>query len=141
MNDESLMERARSAAEVSYSPYSSFRVGAVVVAADGAVYTGCNVENAAYGSSICAEANAISSAAANGVRTIDTVVIACLDGGECYPCGNCRQIMREFNVQRVVEVDAGRPARVVPATSKSGRSAIPGVRRPGAKAQKIAHLS
>ena len=52
------------------------------VADDGAIYTGCNVENAAYGSSICAEANAISSAAANGVRRIESVVIACLDGGE-----------------------------------------------------------
>ena len=103
--DESLMVRARSAAEASYSPYSHFRVGAAVVADDGTVYTGCNVENAAYGSSICAEANAIASAAADGVRTIDTVVIACLDGGECYPCGNCRQIMREFNVQRVVVQD------------------------------------
>jgi cytidine deaminase len=99
------MQEARSAAEASYSPYSRFRVGAAVVAGDGAVYTGCNVENAAYGSSICAEANAISSAAANGVRRIETVVIACLDGGECYPCGNCRQIMREFAVQRVVVQD------------------------------------
>jgi cytidine deaminase len=98
VNDESLMQEARTAAEASYSPYSRFRVGALVVADDGAIYTGCNVENAAYGSSICAEANAISSAAANGVRRIESVVIACLDGGECYPCGNCRQIMREFAV-------------------------------------------
>jgi cytidine deaminase len=105
VNDESLMQEARSAAEASYSPYSSFRVGAVVVAGDGATYTGCNVENAAYGSSICAEANAISCAAASGVRSIESVVIACLDGGECYPCGNCRQIMREFAVQRVVVQD------------------------------------
>lgn len=114
MNDESLMEQARSAAEASYSPYSRFRVGAVVVAEDGTVYSGCNVENAAYGSSICAEANAISSAAANGVRKIETVVIACLDGGECYPCGNCRQLMREFDVERVVVQDGEGDLRVHP---------------------------
>lgn len=112
MNDESLMQQARSAAEASYSPYSRFRVGAVVVAEDGTVYSGCNVENAAYGSSICAEANAISSAAANGVRKIETVVIACLDGGECYPCGNCRQLMREFDVERVVVQDGEGGLRV-----------------------------
>lgn len=97
-----LYEQAREAASEAYAPYSGFRVGAVVVADDGRVFTGCNVENAAYGSGICAEGNAISTAAAAGVRKIDSVVIACLDGGECYPCGNCRQLMREFSVDTVV---------------------------------------
>jgi cytidine deaminase len=69
------------------------------------VFTGCNVENAAYGSAICAEGNAISTAAAAGVRNIDAVVIACLNAGECYPCGNCRQLMREFGVDTVVVQD------------------------------------
>jgi cytidine deaminase len=80
-------------------------VGAVVVADDGRVFTGCNVENAAYGSAICAEANAISTAAAAGIRKIDMIVVACLDAGECYPCGNCRQLMREFSVATVVVRD------------------------------------
>ena len=75
------------------------------MAADGRVFTGCNVENAAYGAAICAEGNAISTAAAAGVRKIDTVVIACLDAGRCYPCGNCRQLMREFAVDRIVVQD------------------------------------
>ena len=100
-----LHDKARSAAANAYAPYSDFHVGAVVVAADGSVFTGCNVENAAYGSAICAEANAISTAAAAGVRRIDTVVVACLDAGECYPCGNCRQLMREFSVETVVVQD------------------------------------
>lgn len=101
-----LMEKARQAAEGSYSPYSGFRVGAVVVTADGMVYTGANVENAAYGSSVCAEANAITTAVAAGARKIDTMAVACLDsGGECYPCGNCRQLMREFEVERVIVQD------------------------------------
>jgi len=100
-----LYQRAAEAASSSYSPYSGFRVGAAVVADDGRVFTGCNVENAAYGAAICAEGNAISTAAAAGVRKIDVVVVACLDAGECYPCGNCRQLMREFQVDTVVVQD------------------------------------
>jgi len=105
MNIESRYERARQIAEQAYAPYSGFRVGAVVVAADGREFAGCNVENSAYGSSICAEGNAICTAAAAGVRKIDEVVVACLDAGECYPCGNCRQLMREFGVEQVVVQD------------------------------------
>ena len=100
-----LYAKARQAAASAYAPYSKFHVGAVVVADDGRVFTGCNVENAAYGSAICAEGNAISTAAAAGVRKIDAVVIACLNAGECYPCGNCRQLMREFGVDTVVVQD------------------------------------
>jgi len=106
MNDShELIEDARTAAHQSYSPYSRFRVGAALVAADGAEYTGCNVENAAYGSSICAEANAIATAAAHGVRKIDTLAVVCLDGKGCTPCGNCRQLMREFGVETVILTD------------------------------------
>ncbi len=106
MNEaQRLIAEARNAAEKSYSPYSHFRVGAVVVAADGTEYRSCNVENAAYGASICAEANAISTAAANGVREISTVAVTCLDGEGCTPCGDCRQIMREFGVARVILTD------------------------------------
>lgn len=105
-----LIAVARTAAENSYSPYSRFRVGAVVVAADGSEYSGCNVENAAYNHTICAEANAITTAAAAGVRQIDTIAVTCLDGTGCTPCGNCRQMMREFNVRRVIVTDkAGAP--------------------------------
>ena len=106
MNEsQRLIAEARRVAENSYSPYSHFRVGAVVVAADGSEYRGCNIENAAYGASICAEANAITNAAANGVREIHTVAVTCLDGEGCTPCGNCRQIMREFGVKRVILTD------------------------------------
>jgi cytidine deaminase len=97
-----LLDQARHAALASYSPYSKFRVGAVVVADEGSVYTGANVENAAYGSSVCAEATAITTAVAAGVRKIDTVAVACLDGDDCHPCGNCLQLMREFEVERVI---------------------------------------
>lgn len=105
MNIDELVESARAAAEKSYSPYSNFRVGAVVVGADGQVFTGANVENAAYPASSCAEATAINTAVAQGLRSIDTVAVACIDAVDtdgAYPCGRCRQIMSEFDVKRVV---------------------------------------
>lgn len=100
-----LVAQARRIAETAYAPYSGFRVGAVVVAADGRVFEGVNVENAAYGSTVCAEASAIAAAATAGVRNIEFVAVGCLDAAECYPCGNCRQLMREFGVERVLVQD------------------------------------
>lgn len=114
MGTDELVEAARTAAEGSYSPYSGFRVGAVVVGADGEVFTGANVENAAYPSGSCAEANAVGAAVSHGVRRIDTVAVACIDAGDtdgAYPCGKCRQIMSEFGVDRVV-VTAGEGSEV-----------------------------
>ena len=106
-----LVAEARRAAEVAYAPYSEFRVGAIAVSTDGRRFVGVNVENAAYGSTICAEAAAIAAAAAAGVRRIDTVAVGCLDVAGCYPCGNCRQLMREFEVGRVVVQDGERGVR------------------------------
>ena len=103
MSTDELVAEARAVAEGAYAPFSRFRVGAVIVAADGSRFSGANVENSAYGASICAEANAISSAAAAGVRKIDTVAVSCIDAAEPgYPCGNCRQLMNEFRVERVI---------------------------------------
>jgi cytidine deaminase len=102
MTDEELVAMATQAADGSYSPYSHFRVGAAIVTGEGAVVTAANVENAAFGASICAEANAISTAIAAGAKSVSTVAVVCLDGEPCTPCGNCRQIMREFGVERVV---------------------------------------
>lgn len=110
MKTDELIAQAREAAERAYAPFSRFRVGAVVVAADGTRYAGANVENSAYGSSICAEANAISTAVAAGARRLDTVAVACIDaraGG--YPCGNCLQLMCEFGVSRVIVDDPAGP--------------------------------
>ncbi|MCY3539068.1 MAG: cytidine deaminase [bacterium] len=114
MTPDRLAAKARQAAQGSYSPYSRFRVGAVVVDADGGLHTGANVENAAYGSSICAEAVAIGGAAARGVRGMVGVAVACIDAEEiegAYPCGNCRQLMNEFGVEWVV-VTAGEGSQV-----------------------------
>jgi cytidine deaminase len=102
-NTGDLVSDARRAAERAYAPFSGFRVGAVVVAPDGTRYSGANVENSAYGSTICAEGAAIAHAVSSGVRKIDTVAVACIDADEPgYPCGNCRQLMVEFGVERVI---------------------------------------
>jgi cytidine deaminase len=109
MTNEELVASAMAAAEGSYSPYSRFRVGAVVVGQTGEVFTGANVENAAYPSSTCAEANAISTAVAHGVRKIKTVAVVCLDAEDIeggYPCGRCRQIMSEFDVETILVASA-----------------------------------
>jgi cytidine deaminase len=99
---EELHAEAAEAATQAYAPYSGYRVGAVVVASDGRHFTGVNVENVAFGATICAEGNAISTAAAVGVRAIDVVAVAGLDSPDCTPCGNCRQLMAEFGVETVV---------------------------------------
>ncbi|HSJ72198.1 MAG TPA: cytidine deaminase [Acidimicrobiia bacterium] len=100
--DHELVELAAGAATGSYSPYSGFRVGAAIVTDAGTVVTGANIENAAYGVTVCAETNAITTAVAAGAERITTVAVACLDGDLCTPCGACRQVMREFGVERVI---------------------------------------
>lgn len=110
----SLVEKARQAGLNSYSPYSGFRVGSALLAEDGAVYTGANVENAAYPVSNCAEVTAVSTAVAAGVRRIETVAVVCLDAGsidDAYPCGGCRQVMNEFGVQTVLVAAGDGPHR------------------------------
>lgn len=112
VTDEELMALARAAAENAYAPYSNFRVGGALVGEDGTVHTGANIENAAYPSGLCAEAVTIGHAAASGVRRIRSIAIACLDVAECYPCGNCRQRMREFGTERVLVQDGAGGIRV-----------------------------
>ncbi len=101
---DELVAAARTAALNAYAPYSGFRVGAAVETADGEVFTGANIENAAYPSSNCAEATAIQTAAAAGARKIEALAVACIDAGDvegAYPCGRCRQIMSEFEVGQI----------------------------------------
>jgi cytidine deaminase len=109
---EELIARARSVAEGAYAPYSKFHVGAVAVGSDGSEHHGVNVENAAYGSTMCAEATAIGAAVSNGVRKIDRVAVATVEGGDHYPCGNCRQLMQEFDVDEVIVARSGGGLRI-----------------------------
>lgn len=105
--DAALIALALRMRDRAYAPYSKYHVGAAILAASGAVYGGCNIENASYGLSNCAERTAVFSAVANGERTVTTVVVATEGGGS--PCGACRQVLWEFAPKgaplRVVQVD------------------------------------
>ena len=110
MSPEGLLALARKAAQNAYAPYSGFRVGAAVLGDDGTVYTGANVENAAYPSSSCAEATAVAHAASEGMRKIKATAVACIDAASIegvYPCGRCRQILNEFETEMVYVTAAG----------------------------------
>jgi cytidine deaminase len=96
MTREELKSAAISMLDRAYCPYSHFPVGAAIECEDGTVYTGCNVENAAYPAGICAERNAISHAVAEGQARFRRIVIAGKGEDFCAPCGICRQVMREF---------------------------------------------
>jgi cytidine deaminase len=100
MTPEKLMELAIEAMQHSYSPYSGYKVGAALLCADGTVYQGCNIENAAFGPTVCAERTAIFKAIYDGRRDLKAIAICGgKDGvitGAFPPCGVCRQVMREF---------------------------------------------
>ena len=98
-----LIEKAIYGQSFSYSPYSSFRVGAALLSKDGRIYTGCNIENAAYSPTNCAERTAFFKAISEGVRDFEAIAIIGNKKGEkrekgdyCAPCGVCRQVMAEF---------------------------------------------
>jgi len=101
MTDRELLDRAIAARKNAYTPYSHFQVGAALLAADGTVYPGCNLENAAFSPTICAERAAIASAVSRGVREFTAIAIVGGREGEglsprCAPCGVCRQVLAEF---------------------------------------------
>lgn len=100
---EKLVDLALDAMKNAYAPYSHFLVGAALLAADGKVYTGCNVENGSYGATVCAERVALFKAVSEGKRQGDFATIAVVGGHEgkvtdyCPPCGICRQALAEFS--------------------------------------------
>ena len=94
MTDEELIALATRAREKAYAPYSGFPVGAALLARSGKVFTGCNVENATFGLTICAERTAVFKAVSEGEREFDTIAVVTAPGAS--PCGACRQVLREF---------------------------------------------
>ena len=99
-----LLETARRGLERAYAPYSRFRVGAAVLTGSGAVYPGCNVENASYGLTICAERAAVFRAVAEEGGAVEVRAVAAITdgGGASPPCGACRQVLYEFGPEAVV---------------------------------------
>ena len=95
MNPEELMEKAKNAMKLAYVPYSDFKVGSAVLAKSGKVYVGCNIENASYGLSICAERVAVFKAISER-EDISAVAVAS-ESGNSQLCGSCRQVIIEFN--------------------------------------------
>lgn len=97
MTDRELINLAFEAMEQAYAPYSGFKVGAALECADNSVFLGCNVENAAYGSTICAERTAVVKAVSEGRREFRRIAIAAQSEDYCMPCGACRQVLSEFS--------------------------------------------
>lgn len=96
MNIKELISKALEAREKAYVPYSDFKVGAALLSKSGNIYTGCNIESASYTPTICAERTAISKAVSEGDREIEAIAVVGNTKEYTYPCGVCRQVIREF---------------------------------------------
>ena len=97
MTDRELIEISKAAQQFAYAPYSKFRVGAALLCRNGSVYTGCNIENATYGATNCAERTAIFKAVSEGRREFTAIAITSSGGDLTFPCGICRQVLAEFS--------------------------------------------
>ncbi len=108
-----LMNAAREAAGKAYAPYSRFLVGAAILTEGGTVHVGCNVENASYGLTICAEQNAATTMISVDPddRKIKSVAVFSPNASPCFPCGACRQFLREFGCEEVVVEESSGPRR------------------------------
>lgn len=93
---EDLFLRAARAREAAYAPFSNFKVGAAILASDGQIFEGCNVENSSYGLTVCAERVAVFHGVAHGQRTFAALAVVCEDDSSCTPCGACLQVLQEF---------------------------------------------
>ncbi len=117
-----LLDRAREARRNAYVPYSRFPVGAALLADDGRVFTGCNVENASYGLANCAERVAVGKAVSEGARRFTAIaVVGPEDDVPCAPCGACRQVLYEFGPDMAIVTPEGDGAKVATA-----RELLPG---------------
>jgi cytidine deaminase len=100
IDPKALVQQAKTARETAYAPYSNYSVGASLLTSTGRVYTGCNVENAVYSETICAERTAVVKAISEGERDFVAIAVVTRDGGA--PCGACRQVLNEFAPHMIV---------------------------------------
>lgn len=106
MTDEKLVQLAKEAMQHAYAPYSKFQVGAALLAKDGTVFRGCNIENASYGATNCAERTAIFKAVSEGYREFEKIAIVASSEDYAAPCGICRQVLAEFMPEGKVILDS-----------------------------------
>ena len=99
---QKLIDRATVAREKSYSPYSHFGVGAALLCEGGTIYEGCNIENASYGLTNCAERTAIFKAVSEGHKKFKALAVVADTEGPCSPCGACRQVISEFDIPHII---------------------------------------
>jgi len=113
MPDAELLSVARRARERAYAPYSGFRVGAAVLAESGSIYPGCNIENASYGLTLCAEQVAVAQAVSSGERRLAAIAVSAEGTHAVWPCGRCRQMLLEFGPDMFVLTEGpdGEPLR------------------------------
>jgi cytidine deaminase len=102
MTPEELIDAAKKARKKAYAPYSHYKVGAALLGKSGKVYTGCNVENASYGHTVCAERTAVLKAVSEGEMEFEAVAVVTKNGGS--PCGACRQVLSEFAPALIVYI-------------------------------------
>ena len=108
ISDEQLVQMATEAMEKAYAPYSGYKVGACLLSEDGRTFTGCNVENASFGATICAERTAVTKAVSEGARRFTAIAVVG-SGSPAWPCGVCRQVLNEFSDHmRVIAGQAGK---------------------------------
>lgn len=110
---QNLMNRAIKARENSYCPYSHFAVGAALLCEDGTLYEGCNIENASYGLTNCAERTAIFKAVSEGHIKFKALAVVADTEGPCAPCGACRQVISEFEIPQIILANLKGNYRVV----------------------------
>lgn len=113
MTEKELIEEAKKALAYAYVPYSHFKVGAALQTKSGKVYTGCNIENASFGATICAERTAIAKAISEGEKEFDKIAVVSSSNEHTYPCGICRQVLAEFMPDGQVIFDNGKETLIL----------------------------
>lgn len=113
MTEKELIEEAKKALKYAYVPYSQFQVGAALQTKSGKVYTGCNIENASFGATICAERTAIAKAISEGEKEFEKIAVVSSSNEHTYPCGICRQVLAEFMPEGDVLFDNGKEILVL----------------------------